>query len=250
MPEVFLEFLGDASPWLLLLLIPLYSWGKLNHDALHNRESHPESFERTLAWLRENNLGLLYLKALGWLMDNISDIIGDRQQFNQIYVTAAHPHGFFHKTFGFTPFTPESYDKCLRLAFLYPVFAFFIAWALGSAGQVGGVDWLGQQQQGAVVFSGWQRWLFIGALLLLVFGGLWFVRRWQGWRQWLALNVPFLLIGLSSVFYQQDDSIRIFAVAFFWGWLVFLVVFISMYVGGWVSGWLIYRSREQAHEAI
>jgi hypothetical protein len=248
MPEVFLEFLGDASPWLLLLLIPLYFWGKLNHDALHNRESHPESFERTIGWLRENNLGLLYLKALGWLMDKISDIIGDRQQFNQIYVTAAHPSGFIHKTFGLNPFTPKSYDKCLRLAFLYPVFSFFIAWALGSAGLVGGVDWL-SQQKGALVLSSWQRWLLIGSMLLLVFGGLWFVHRWQGWRQWLALNIPFLLAGLVY-WVEREQSLATFFAMWTYSWFIFLLFWVFVYSGGWLTSWLVYRSKQQAHADI
>jgi hypothetical protein len=130
MPEVFLEFLGDAPPWLLLLLIPLYFWGKLNHDALHNRATHPESFERTIGWLRENNLGLLYLKTLGWVLDAVSSLIGDRRKFNSFSVETSAANCFSCNFFGFNPFTLESYKKCLQLAFIYPFVTIFISWAL------------------------------------------------------------------------------------------------------------------------
>lgn len=251
MPEVLLEFLGDAPSWLLLLLIPLYFWGKLNHDALHNRATHPESFERTIGWLRENNLGLLYLKTLGWLMDKISDIIGDRQQFNQIYVAAAHPKGFIHKIFGLNPFTPKSYDKCLSLAFLYPVFSFVITWALGSSGQIGNVDWLSQQQERVLILQEWQRWLLLGTLLLLMMGGLWFAGLWGGWQQLLALNMPFLLVNVViALFVANQQTTSSILSGWLIGWLAFLFLFIPMYLAGWVMGLLIYRSAKEAHETI
>jgi hypothetical protein len=130
MPEVFLEFLGNASPWLFLLMIPLYFWGKLNYDALNSHDTHQDSFRRVIGWLKQENFGALYLQFLGGVSDKVSDLIGDREKLNQIYVTADQPKGFIHTAFGFNPFTAKSYEKCLYLAFLYPVISFIISFLL------------------------------------------------------------------------------------------------------------------------
>lgn len=250
MIDAFLEFTGETSPWLFLLLLILYFWGKLNHDALHSYNTHPKSFDRVIEWLRENNLGLLYLNILGWLMDKIGGLIGDRQNFNQIYVVDIYRKGFICKVFGFNPFTPESYEKCLYLAFLYPVCSFFITWILGGTGQIGTVGWINLPGKGVFAdLSGWGKLVLFIASPLPILGGLWLVSQWKGWHQWLVLNIIFILIILGWPFLSPDisniDWERSYLI-----WLVFFFLFALIYLGGFLMGWLIYDSAKRAHNEI
>jgi len=189
-PEFLLDWLKANLPWFvpvaLFLLFLLRYWGKLNWEALNGREKKPDSYAWVIKQIKENSWGKLYLEALGWVMDKVSDWIGDRAKLNQIYVTPANPSGVIHKTFGFNPFTPESYDKCLRLAFLYPILSFFIAWAMGGNGQVGTADWMVND---AASLDVWHRGVLVGGWVVGVWASFWLLFVWKGWRQWLVLLV-------------------------------------------------------------
>lgn len=141
MPEIFLEFIGDASPWLVPLLVVLAVWGKLNWDALNN-PAKKASFDRAVGWLREDSFGQLYLGFLGGLMDRVGDWIGDRQQLSQNSMAVGQSKGLVRRVFGFNPFTAKSYEKCLWLASLYPILSFVAIIFLGGSGQIGNTEWL------------------------------------------------------------------------------------------------------------
>lgn len=241
----FSSLLWLLPPFALIVLV----WGWINYKTLNGRETHPDSFQQAIDWLREESFSQLYLQTLGWLLDKISSLIGDAHKFDQIYVTSAHPKGFIHKTFGFNPFTSESYGNYLWLAHLYPVTAFLLAWAAGSNGQVGTVDWL-KLGAGRLDLELWQRWLAIAGMVLSVGGSLWLVHRWSGWRQWLVLNVPFLVLGVVAIALSGNKEADNFIKIFVAGWGIFLLVLIPTYVGGWLSGLPVYRSFRQAHETL
>lgn len=114
---------------MLFVLLPLVVWGGAVYQAIKKRESKPESFQWVVRWLRQDKFGLFYLQALGRLSDRVGSWIGDRQQF--VAVGVGQPKGWTGKWFGVNPFTAESYEKCLKLAFIYPILSFFIAWAMG-----------------------------------------------------------------------------------------------------------------------
>lgn len=244
MPEPILEFIGDAPFWVLPLLLILYFWAKSNYDALANHDKHPASFNRLVGWLKENNFGLLYLNALGWLIDKVSGWIGDQAKMDCIYDPASQHQSFICKSFGFNPFTAESYEKSLRLAFLYPLLSFLLAWALGSLGQVGGVDWMGKD---AVSLTSTQRWLFLVGLFAVLLGSIWLLRHWQGWRQWLVLALLFLALSVLAKSLGSTENIAITYLLF---WLAFLLIFLPFYSGAWLIAYAYYRSAKQAHQFV
>lgn len=200
-PKILLEWLKGNVPWFVFVIVPLFFllkwWGKLNWEALNGREKKPESYEWAIRQLKENNWGKNYLNALGWLLDKISGWIGDRDKLNQIYVTPANPKGVIHKTFGFNPFTPESYDKCLRLALIYPAISFVIAWSMGSNGQIGNIDFFGKN---AAVIEAWWRWLTFGSVLLVIIGVKFIIYLQRSWLRLLLATVIFTgTIAIAAV---------------------------------------------------
>lgn len=244
------EVFGNALWWLATpFAIIVLVWGWVNYKTLNGRETHPDSFQQAIGWLREDNFSELYLTTLGWLLDKISDLMGDAYKFDQIYVTSANPKGLIRKTFGFNPFTSESYGSYLWLTHLYPVTAFLIAWAAGSNGQVGGVDWL-KLGAGRLDLELWQRWLVIAGLVLAVGGSLWLVSRWAGWRQWLVLNAPFLILAVVAAAFSERNGANNLIKVFVIGWGIFLLAFIPSLLGRWVAGLLVYRFVRQAQEAL
>lgn len=245
-PEFLIDWLKANFPWFvpvaLFLLFLLRYWGKLNWEALNGREKKPDSYAWVIKQLKENSWGKLYLDALGWVMDKVSDWIGDRAKLNQIYVTPANPSGLIHKTFGFNPFTPESYDKCQRLAFFYPMLSFLIAWAMGGNGQVGGVEFLGKEM---VMPDVWQRWLFLLGMAVVMLISFWLIFHWQGWRQWLLLVAVLLLWrGITSLLGEKFGEALLFSA------VTFGILFVPMYLAGWLTGLLVYRSASVSHKVI
>ena len=203
MPEIFLEFIGDASPWLVPLLVVLAVWGKFNWAALNNPDKKA-SFERAVGWLREDSFGHLYLGFLGGLMDRVGSWIGDRRQLSQDSMVMTPPKGLTQRMFGFNPFTAESYEKCLWLAFMYPVFAYLIAWAMGADGQVGNVSLFGIAD---IKLSPWQHWALVTSIFLLISFAL--LLRQQGWKRWFKLT-GLLLIILSSIQLLKSEAGPVF----------------------------------------
>ena len=244
MPEIFLEFIGDASPWLVPLLVVLAVWGKLNWDALNN-PAKKASFDRAMGWLREDSFGQLYLGFLGGLMDRVGDWIGDRQQLSQDSMAVTQPKGLVGRVFGFNPFTVKSYEKCLYLAFMYPMLAYLLAWAMGAEGHVGGADLFGSSD---IKLSLWQRWSLIGSIVLFMAASLWFVLRWRGWKQWLALSALLLLVITNKYYLSMSkDNIAEYFLIFI---MIPLLSFLLLYLGGLLTGLLIYRSFQTAHQGI
>ncbi|MEZ5535861.1 MAG: hypothetical protein R3F02_09560 [Thiolinea sp.] len=246
MPEIFLEFIGDASPWLVPLLVVLAAWGKFNWDALNNPNKRA-SFERAVGWLREDSFGRLYLWFLGGLMDRVGGWIGDRQKLSQAAIAAPQAKGVVHRIFGFNPFTAESYEKCLWLAFMYPVLAYLLAWAIGATGQVGDISLFESSEN---QLNLWQRWATIGSILLFMVAGLWFVLRWKGWKQWAALTIVFLTLAAIGKVVEAISDQHVTGLVFLIFFLVFVILFIPIYVGGWLTGLVVYRSFKEAHQEI
>ena len=235
MPEIFLEFIGDASPWLVPLLVVLAVWGKFNWAALNNPDKKA-SFERAVGWLRDDSFGQLYLGFLGGVMDRVGGWIGDRQQLSQASMVMTPAKGPVQRLFGFNPFTAESYEKCLWLAFLYPVLAYLLAWAVGAEGQVGNISLFLNEDMPTdknTQLTSWQRLSIIGAAMLLALTSLWLTQQLQGKKQWLMIVGFILLATLASSFRIISD---------------FLIFFIPMYIGGWFAGLIQHRSIKKAHQ--
>ena len=222
--------------WLLFVLLPvLIAGGWINWKVLNNPEN--KAFDRLLSWLREDNFGQLYLRFLGGLMDRVGDWIGDRRQLSQASMTVPQSNGLLQRAFGFNPFTSESYEKCLRLAFLYPLFSFFIFWAIGGSGLLGNLDWLGLK---SISLFEWHRWLLIFASMLIGSISAWLIFYWRNWCQWLILAIiififiEFIILPVGKEYFI-DVLIEKYA--------AFLALFTSMYIGSWLVGWYLFRSK-------
>lgn len=117
MPEMILELFGAVPPWFLLLLIPLYFWGNLIRASLQSKDTHPESFERTVGWLRENSFERLYLDLISKVLKQVSGLIQDDNGLSSN---------------GFTFFNAVSYGFCLKIALIYPMILFYVSAFFGS----------------------------------------------------------------------------------------------------------------------
>jgi len=240
MSDFFTTFAASAPLWLLPLVCLVYVWGKIVKAGLN--PEHEASFQRTVDWLRQDNVGQLYLVALGWLMDRVGNWIGDRQKLGVSYAASAKPKAVTTTLFGFNPFTPESYEKCLLLAFSYPVLSFLGAWVLGVDDQFGNTNFLTNLSTETVM----QRSLIVGGAFLL-FGCMWLLIRQKGWRQYLylALIFAFFILALGLLKVSVD-----FLEQYFRLWGYFLLFFVMIYSGGWITEAIISRSKQQAHNSI
>ena len=238
MPEIFLEFIGDASPWLLPLLVVLAVWGKFNWAALNNPDKKA-SFERAVGWLREDSFGQLYLGFLGGLMDRVGDWIGDRQRLSQSSMTAVPSKGLMQRMFGFNPFTAESYEKCLSLALMYPFLSFLLAWTAGSSGKITTIDWL---ELGKNQVENNERSLWGTSIILTIFLYKWILNFDEKSKKILFLIT--LLIGFGYELLKPDFAGNLLLFFF----LCFLFLFLTLYLGGWFCAFLINRSVRLAHQ--
>ena len=230
----FIAIVASISPWLSILVVPFVWWGFINWQVLTSPDKR-ESFRQAITELKENSWEKRYLNALGLLLDKTSSRIGDSQQFDQAFDPLSPPKNLIHKIFGFNPFTPESYSVCLRLAFIYPLLAFYIVWMIGGNGQFGNIDWLGDLfsaisnithgkveaifKVGLMPIS--QRWLYSIIGFSMVSGWLWWLRRQKKWHQLLLINVPLFLSGVVYGLHEQSISDGIGG--FFFCFLVFFL---------------------------
>ena len=239
MSDFFTSFAASLPLWLLPLAVLVYVWGKMVKAGL-NPENNA-SFQRTINWLREERVEQLYLSALGGLMDRVGNLIGDRHKLGISYTSAKKTTNLTTKLFGFNPFTPESYEKCLLLAFSYPIFSFLIVWMLGGSGKVGQFDVLKAAEQNVE-----QRSLILIGTLLLIFWGLSFLLKQNGWRRWLSLSLVSIIFLLVSFFSTKEGLLVLYA----WYWMVFLSIFMAIYSGGLLMKAIIDRTPKQAHISI
>jgi hypothetical protein len=95
---------------------------------------HGGSRKTRRRWLKDFSLGDLYLSLLNGSLDWLSRLIGDGGHRK---AQPLHQSGLL-RAFGHNPWTPESYDLCLGLAFLYPILGLLGFWVLGGgAGALG-----------------------------------------------------------------------------------------------------------------
>jgi hypothetical protein len=237
--DFLLELLKDDIPWLLLILTaPLYLWGKMINDSLNSSETHPESFQRVIGWLRNDTFGEIYLRWLRRALDAVADFIGDRAQFD----TGART-GHMGTYFGVNPFTPQAYEWCLRLAFVYPILTLLIAWAytgqiyIGEEVLIDTTNLFKNTSQRTVTLS-----LILCMLLLIVWG----ILRWGTiLQQWVATTtIFFLLVTAFGLF--TNRVIEVFILSF----RVLIGFLVLPYIVGILVNWLYQHTFTLAHKII
>lgn len=122
------------SPWAWVLL-PIMFWFYINYKSLTSYKDHPESFQQAIDLLRENSFGNFYRILLGKVLDKMSVGLGDKERFKpRLIFQAAQGHKVVahNRFFSINPFSLQSYEFILRLAFIYPVLSFLLVWVWGS----------------------------------------------------------------------------------------------------------------------
>lgn len=231
-----------AKKWWALPVI-LSFWLRTVQTGL-NAPKTDDAFKRVVGWLRQDNLGQLYLNAMGWFMDRLGDWIGDRHKLTYSYQESSNCKGIINRLFGFNPFTAESYEKCLSLALIYPLLSFLLAWVMGATGQVENISlFIHIGTEGNEI----QKWLIIVSMLLLMTSSIWSLRYLKGYRQLIFLSLMFLFFSGLAKWLGISTGI---STLYLTVWAVFLLAFIPIYVGGWFAGLLFFRSIQQSHQAI
>lgn len=121
------------SPWALVLL-PIMFWFYVNYKSLTSYKDHPESFQQAIALLKEDRFGKFYRILLGKVLDKVSDWLGDKERFKPRLIFQAnqgHKVVAYNRFFSTNPFSPQSYEFVLRLAFIYPILSFLLVWGWG-----------------------------------------------------------------------------------------------------------------------
>lgn len=165
-------------------------------------------------------------------MDKIGDAIGDRQKFNRIYDCRVYPGNFINKLFGFNPFTSESYEKCLWLAFLYPAFSFLIILIMTGHGQTGNLKWSLVFEISTLSFN-W-RFVLIGIPLVFAVYFFGFYEKYKNKKWLLITGINILMSFIVSFSFSLNLKyffLVVFAVLIF-QYLIFFLIFVNYILGG------------------
>nr|VFJ87772.1 MAG: hypothetical protein BECKH772A_GA0070896_100059 [Candidatus Kentron sp. H]VFJ89506.1 MAG: hypothetical protein BECKH772B_GA0070898_100059 [Candidatus Kentron sp. H]VFJ96168.1 MAG: hypothetical protein BECKH772C_GA0070978_100059 [Candidatus Kentron sp. H] len=203
-----------------LLALAFGLWLYRNYKILLSEVTDPDKKARLAndrarlrAGIAERRFEARYLRLLGTFLDRITGFIGDRDAL----AVPQFRDSWRIPLFGLDPFTEGSYLLCLRLALVYPVAGFFLGWALGGAGALGGMEFLPPMEAAG------RRWLLVGGLVLS--GGLFFkANRAEGWRRgvYVAVAGAFLAEWLRERCHSRESVTRywlffnLFFVAYVW----------------------------------
>lgn len=179
------------------------------------REAY-DSLRRSLA---EGNIAArLYASRLSAFLDQVDRFFGDDKSSYTLF-----PHAFGLKTPA-PLWTASAFDRCLLLAFFYPIATIFLVWTV--SGHVGPAEEALRLQ---LEPSGWRRSL--SAIIVFgppVFAFLMFIRA-SGWKRgaWLASIGTLLLIGvLTDIYFISSDTGL--------AWIGFLLIS-SLFIKGMVD---------------
>nr|VFJ88096.1 MAG: hypothetical protein BECKLFY1418B_GA0070995_10095 [Candidatus Kentron sp. LFY] len=191
------------------LAVPLIFWLHHNYKILLAAKTGDEEKDRRLAndrrasWIANRSFEERYRHFLGRFLDGLARLTRDTESIES---SAARDSGVV-RLFGIDPFTEDSYKLCLRLAFAYPLAGFFVAWALGSTGEVAGVELL------APLEAQWRRWLLLGSVLL--FGWLYFNSLRTGGRSnraYLIGAIVAVILGIGTAASAGIEAVVVVAI--------------------------------------
>lgn len=212
----------------------------INYKALTSHKERPESFAMIVACLKEDKFGSIYRRFLGIVLDKLADWLGDKSALKPLYkpdMQEGRPQlQAFNSYFSSNPFTAPSYEVLVRLAFIYPILAFLVVWAMGADGSVAGIDWLDESFSEAPIDIRWK--LIVFGFVLPVIITLWLKRQ--------RFKIQAIVLGFSTLIAILAD----FGEDVFLFWLVFLLLFLPMYCLSWTVAWLWLKDRYKAHQLI
>lgn len=148
-----------------------------------DREQHQAAFASVRKMLEQHSWGERYFVLLNKLMSTVTVWIGDHHAFPDSMKTCSTL---------VESWTVQSFEFCLKLAFLYPILALLLAWLFVGDGGVGGLNVLPSEAKlhhRLLFFAG------LGGVTILTIRGVYV----SGWKKIVLLGAAILLsiIGLS-----------------------------------------------------
>jgi len=127
------------TPIIILAALSFYHefqlyFGRPTDENEKNRVANSLAQRRSL--ISQGTLAKLYKN----LLKQTLDYVATNWTQDQKYLDA--PNGWQKRVFGVQPFTERSYELSLRLALIYPIATFLIAWGLGGSGELAGASFL------------------------------------------------------------------------------------------------------------
>ncbi len=164
-------------------------------------EKHKPVFDEAKALIRTEHWGSRYRAFLQKILSKLTGVIGDSYRFpdekpryrsGSSDLEQLRQPDTLWRVLGVNPFTPESYQFCFLLAFLYPVLSFLLTWAAGGNGSLGSLDVLPTET------PFWQRWGLILGLGVSVSLAIWGPRL-SGWKSIVAFTFSVVVAGVVAV---------------------------------------------------
>ena len=121
--------------------------------------------------LKEDKFGEMYRSLLGFMLDKLSDWIGDRRELKPRYSLQAQQKlrlKPLNQFFSRNPFTAPSYELLLGFAFVYPILSFLVVWVLGGDGSVAGIHWVDNSLADVPSSTRWQLLIFVFIIPVII----------------------------------------------------------------------------------
>lgn len=226
LPELIQPIL--SSPW-VWILFPMFLFFYINFKVLSLHKEKPESFKNAVNYLKEDGFGQFYRNLLGKLLDSVSIWIGDSSQMRPRAIVTEQAQNYkllpYNRFFSINPFSNESFDFLLRLAFIYPIISFLITWAVGGNASILGYEWANSEMGSVSLFSYplSERWIeLLTDLLPIVL--LIPILKLTLLKQFIAL----ITISVLAIYFKTVNEILLY-------WQDLIIIFLVSYIGSWVT---------------
>jgi len=151
----------DALKTWLAVLMSIYAiLAYLVWNSIKDPETHLSN-ERVTRWFRNGVYGSIYHNITEFFLRKIALFIGDNHKFSYQKQNKYNKNNLIERVFGFNPWSVESYQFSLVIAFFYPFALFIVFWVLGSDGRLGSTPFMRQ------ITEEYSRWISVALLLLL-----------------------------------------------------------------------------------
>lgn len=120
-------------------------------------EKYAKVFQEARSLIESEHWGTRYRMFLKKVLSKLTTVIGDEGSFpnekpkkirlkvGDAKLDEAHKQSGLQKLLGVKPFTVQSYEFCMMLALLYPIFSFIIGWVIGGVGTIGTLEILPEE---------------------------------------------------------------------------------------------------------
>lgn len=218
--------------WLAVLMSFYAVLAYLVWISIKDPETHI-SYERATRWFRNGIYGSIYHNITKIFLKKIALFIGDSHKFSYQKKNKYNKNNLIERMFGFNPWSVESYQFSLVIAFFYPFALFIVFWMLGSDGHLGSTPFMRQTT------GDYSRWISIALLLLLTLTPSLVLR--SSFRIGIKVSLISLIIFMTIIMNNDgswktllENTINLFAVG--------SIIFSSIAISGQITSSLINRN--------